>query len=106
MVSVIILYDHVSPQGAFHKNSAINVRVSLEARMAVELQVADQTSHTAPLVPTPRAGRPLAQMKSSIKLIQAQGPGEQTDSLLNALRYTTKHMADADTPKQIKQLLA
>ena len=26
MVSVIILYDHVSLQGAFHKNSPINVR--------------------------------------------------------------------------------
>ena len=45
-------------------------------------------------------------MKSSIKLIQAQGQSEQTDSLLNALRYTTKHMNDADTPKAIKQLLA
>jgi hypothetical protein len=45
-------------------------------------------------------------MKSSIKLIQAQGPGEQTDTLLNALRYTTKHMNDVDTPKQLKQMLA
>ena len=46
-----------------------------------------------------------SQMKSSIKLIQTQG-GAQRDGLLNALRYTTKHMNDVDTPKQIKQMLA
>jgi len=27
MVALIILYDHVNPQGAFAKNSAINVRL-------------------------------------------------------------------------------
>jgi len=29
-----------------------------------------------------------------------------TDGLLNALRYTTKHLNDADTPAAIKNLLA
>lgn len=68
LVGVIILYDHVNHQGAFHKNSAINV-------------------------------------KSAIKIIKESG-STNTDGLLNALRYTTKHLNDEDTPKSIKQLLA
>jgi hypothetical protein len=35
MVSTIILYDHVSPQGAFHKNSPINVRNCVGVRASV-----------------------------------------------------------------------
>lgn len=44
-------------------------------------------------------------IKSCIKLIQNNG-NEHKDGLLNALRYTTKHLNDDDTPKGIKQLLA
>jgi len=44
-------------------------------------------------------------IKSSIKLIQTHG-NENKDGLLNALRYTTKHLNDDDTPKSVKQLLA
>jgi len=38
-------------------------------------------------------------------LIQSQG-NEHKDGLLNALRYTTKHLNDDETPKSVKQLLA
>eukprot|EP00732_Lithocolla_globosa_P005264 Lithocolla_globosa_v1_NODE_5339_length_1258_cov_20.252702.p1 type:complete len:321 gc:universal NODE_5339_length_1258_cov_20.252702:1091-129(-) len=68
MVGVIILYDHIHPEGAFCKTSSINI-------------------------------------KQSIKLIQGIKMPEG-DGLLNALRYTTKHLNDDDTPKQIKALLA
>jgi hypothetical protein len=33
-------------------------------------------------------------------------PGPEVEGLLNALRYTTKHLNDEDTPKAVKQLLA
>jgi len=50
-------------------------------------------------------------MKTTIKVLkmhQQEGPdGESfTNGLMNALRYTTKHLNDEDTPKQIKALLA
>lgn len=31
MVASIVMYDHVNPQGAFHKNSPLNVRSSVKA---------------------------------------------------------------------------
>jgi hypothetical protein len=43
-------------------------------------------------------------MKSHIKLIQTSG-GPHTEGLLNALRYTTKHLNDETTPKTVKVML-
>lgn len=45
------------------------------------------------------------EVKSSIKLLKDQEPGK-VEGLLNALRYTTKHLQDESTPRQIKTLLA
>ncbi len=44
------------------------------------------------------------QVRTSIQAIQ-QYAGESTESMVNALRYSSKHVNDADTPKQVKQLL-
>ncbi|KAK3588422.1 hypothetical protein CHS0354_019032 [Potamilus streckersoni] len=44
-------------------------------------------------------------MKSSIKLLKDQQPA-RVEGLLNALRYTTKHLNDETTPKSVKALLA
>jgi len=68
MVGSIILYDHVSEQGAFVKRSPINIKACI----------------------------------SVLKNYQ----GHNTDGLLNALRFTTIHLNDAETPGAIKQLLA
>lgn len=43
-------------------------------------------------------------MKGSIKLLKEQRDAS-VEGLLNALRYTTKHLNDETTPKSIKQLL-
>jgi len=43
-------------------------------------------------------------MKASIKVLKEQHDG--ADGLFNALRYTTKHLNDETTPKQIRMLLA
>ena len=110
MVSVITLYDHVNPLGAFHKNSPINVRAAPRPGKGGGGARASGSGHGAlTRLPAPSSSGALVgwrpfQMKSSIKLIQTQG-GAQTETLLNALRYTTKHRNDADTPKAIKQLL-
>jgi len=67
MVGSIILYDHVSDQGAFVKKSPINIKGCV----------------------------------SVLRNYQAHN----TDGLLNALRFTTIHLNDAETPGNIKQLL-
>ncbi|XP_045158827.1 CYFIP-related Rac1 interactor B-like [Mercenaria mercenaria] len=43
-------------------------------------------------------------IKSSIKLLKEQ-KDMSSEGLLNALRYTTKHLHDESTPKSVKQLL-
>ncbi|KAK7100251.1 CYFIP-related Rac1 interactor B-like [Littorina saxatilis] len=45
------------------------------------------------------------EMKSSIKVLKEQDPSK-VEGLLNALRYTTKHLQDESTPRTIKTLLA
>ena len=42
-------------------------------------------------------------MKGCMKVLRDQNDG--TDGLLNALRYTTKHLNDETTPKNVKQLI-
>ncbi|KAH3695975.1 CYFIP-related Rac1 interactor B-like isoform X1 [Dreissena polymorpha] len=45
-------------------------------------------------------------MKGSIKLLKEQQEhGRQVEGLLNALRYTTKHLQEETTPKSVKQML-
>jgi len=67
MTGAIILFDHLSAQGAFAKKSPINIKGSINVLK----------SYTA----------------------------SPTDGLLNALRFTTVHLNDAETPNSIKQLL-
>uniref|UniRef100_A0A8C9U5E7 Family with sequence similarity 49 member A n=1 Tax=Scleropages formosus TaxID=113540 RepID=A0A8C9U5E7_SCLFO len=67
MVGVIILYDHVHPDGAFIKTSKID-------------------------------------MKGCIKVLKDQ-PADNVEGLLNALRFTTKHLNYESTPKNIRAML-
>uniref|UniRef100_A0A8C7SR40 CYRIA/CYRIB Rac1 binding domain-containing protein n=1 Tax=Oncorhynchus mykiss TaxID=8022 RepID=A0A8C7SR40_ONCMY len=67
MVGVIILYDHVHPNGAFNKSSKID-------------------------------------MKGCIKVLKEQ-PADNVEGLLNALKFTTKHLNDESTPKNIRTML-
>lgn len=68
MVGSIILYDHVSEQGAFVKRSPVNVKGCIQVLKGYTVS--------------------------------------STDGLLNALRFTTIHLGDPDTPGSIKQMLA
>uniref|UniRef100_A0A667Y2C9 CYRIA/CYRIB Rac1 binding domain-containing protein n=1 Tax=Myripristis murdjan TaxID=586833 RepID=A0A667Y2C9_9TELE len=43
-------------------------------------------------------------MKGCIRVLKEQ-PASSVEGLLNALRYTTKHLNDESTSKQIKSLL-
>jgi len=67
MTGAIILFDHLSAQGAFAKKSPINI-------------------------------------KGSINVLKSYS-ASPTDGLLNALRFTTLHLNDPETPNSIKQLL-
>jgi len=67
MTGAIILFDHIAPEGAFHKRSIVNI-------------------------------------KGAIGVLK-QYTASPTDGLLNALRFTTIHLNDAETPSAVKQLL-
>jgi len=69
MVGCIILYDHLSPLGAFHKKSIVRIKEAIVTLKGFK----------------PSAGN--------------------TDGLLNALKFTTVHLNDADTAGAIKALL-
>lgn len=68
MVGLVILYDHVHPDGVFVRSSHVDV-------------------------------------KGCVKLLQQQ-PAIKAEPLLNALRYTTRHLNEESTPKNIRNLLA
>jgi hypothetical protein len=44
-------------------------------------------------------------MRATIKALKMH-TNPQLESMMNALRYSTKHANDEETPKQIKALLA
>jgi len=48
---------------------------------------------------------PLDMMKT-IKAVKSHGDSVSSDALINALRYSTKHLNDDDTPKPVKAALA
>lgn len=69
MTCSIILVDHISRLGAFHKKSLINV-------------------------------------KGCVTALKAFSSEQDTSGLVNALRFTTIHLNDPDTPSSIKSLLS
>lgn len=68
MTGSIILVDHVSRLGAFHKKSLINI-------------------------------------KGCIATLKSYN-GDNTDGLMNTLRFTTAHLNDAETPAAVRALLS
>jgi len=76
MTGAIILYDHIHAQGAFIKKSPINMKGCI-----LQLKQFSPSSADTPATDA------------------------STDGLLNALRFTTLHLNDAETPSSIKALL-
>ncbi|KAL6734375.1 hypothetical protein Aduo_004922 [Ancylostoma duodenale] len=69
MVGCLILYDHIDENGAFVRESPINLR-------------------------------------AVVNVVKEQTQQPQTDALLNAIRYTSKHFTQASTPKSVRAILA
>ncbi|PIO37277.1 hypothetical protein AB205_0023460 [Aquarana catesbeiana] len=64
------------------------------------LQDACRSLSLCPMIPNV----PANWMKGCIKVLKDQ-PSTSTEGLLNALRYTTRHLNDDTTSKQIRALL-
>lgn len=77
MVGVIILYDHVHPNGAFNKSSKIDVGRAPETRSS-DATVTKPVCDAACLFLPP-------QMKGCIKVLKDQ-PADKVEGLLNALK--------------------
>ena len=85
LVGTIILYDHVHLIGAFSKkNPAIDVGYSDCPSCDIYQSF-------------------FAQIRASVKALKMHANPRQED-LLTALRYSTKHLNDEDTPKATKAL--
>lgn len=80
MVGVIILYDHVHPNGAFNKSSKIDVRVQQTQQTALILLWREQ-----PVTFGLSVYSPPPQMKGCIKVLKDQ-PADKVEGLLNALK--------------------
>jgi len=80
MTGAIILYDHLNAQGAFHKKSPINIRGCISVLKNFTGGGGGGTG--------------------------SSGSTSPSGGLLNALRFTTKHLNDPDTPANIRQLLS
>jgi len=78
MIGVIILYDHISPSGAFAKGSSIDVKGCVKV---LKSECANQ--------------------------MESKNEGtSQTETLMNMLRYNSKHLSESSTPKAIKQIFS
>ncbi|KAG8011117.1 Protein FAM49A, partial [Nibea albiflora] len=98
MVGVIILYDHVHPNGAFNKSSKIDVRhTHTHTHTPQWICFHDTALELLTLFISP-------QMKGCIKVLKDQ-PADNVEGLLNALKFTTKHLNDESTPKNIRTML-
>lgn len=93
MVGVIILYDHVHPSGAFCKGSKIDV-----SRFFYKKQMRLTSMRKAEFIIFI-----YFQIKGAIKVLKDQHSSQMVVNLLNALRYTTKHLKDDTTPKAIRR---
>ena len=92
MVGVIILYDHVHHQGAFSKrNPSIDVSFVCFGGGGAIIDVFKYFL--------------FLQIRASIKVLKMHD-NPHLEGLLNALRYTTKHLNDESTPKEVKKMLA
>lgn len=89
MVGLVILYDHVHPQGVFFKGSNVDVSNSNDLISIKQFLIIGS----------------YFQVKGCVKLLKDQ-PSCKSEGLLNALKYTTKHLNEENTPKNIKNLLA
>jgi hypothetical protein len=96
MTGAIILFDHINEQGAFMKRSPINVTLHVHFTHFVRISIGFSLI--------------FVQVKACVQILKNYVVPEEvtgtTDGLLNALRFTTVHLNDPDTPGAIKQLLA
>ena len=118
MTGSIILFDHLHPQGAFHKKSPIHVTLLSPKKFMSPLPKIGilccvclcacvylwQYMESKWGGCAHAAGADCTQIKGCITVLK-NFTGGQTDGLLNALKFTTIHLNDPETPNNIKHLL-
>ncbi|KAI8991081.1 hypothetical protein BDF20DRAFT_842543 [Mycotypha africana] len=106
MVVSIILYDHIDPNGAFYKNSPINIKNSVKIIQSVPTTLNLSASSTS--TNTHHGGNSSSSSSSSSstssrsRLLTSE---YSSTNLLSALKYNSKHLNDETTPKGVKNLV-
>tara|TARA_R110002050_G_scaffold53574_6_gene121790 strand:+ start:313 stop:1095 length:783 start_codon:yes stop_codon:yes gene_type:complete len=99
MTGAIILYDHLHTHGAFSKKSGIPIKGKHSLDICCHDFYFCEFSHVLIMFFSTACITILKTFKSE------SGQEMSTDGLLNALRFTTVHLNDPETPNSIKQLL-
>jgi len=97
MVATALLYDHLSVNGVFAKDSPINIKSVVEIlEEEAGIKRARTKSKSSGLTVTNPPG---ATDRASYQELTAQAK-----NLLNFLKYSNKHLKDQSTPKNVQQM--
>jgi len=105
MVATALLYDHLSINGVFVRDSPINIKSVVEI-LEEEAGVKRQRAKSKSTRPTPSTPASLAPTNSPGVTNRAsyQELADQAKNLLSFLKYSSKHLRDPTTPKQVQQI--
>lgn len=111
MVALIILYDHVHPVGAFAKGECeprsqpkhSSSFFSGKKILPVDWNRCDFLQENVFNVRLRFVSGSSVDIKGCIRVLKDHGGG--AEGLFNALRYTTKHLNDNNTPKSTKSIV-
>ena len=111
MVASTLLYDHLSPNGVFVKDSPINIKIVVDILMDEAGLARRRTrSNTGP-GSGPRRAR-LASQTSMDRVRREQNRQslqalqDESRNLLSVLKYSNKHLRSETTPRSVEQLFA
>ena len=110
MTGAIILYDHVHPAGAFVRHSLVDMRACIRTLQQQYDKTLAYERQTSSEQTPPSADPSTARSRTTNEPFVKSSPlvcdnSTRILSLLNALRYTSKHANDATTPKAVRALL-
>jgi len=105
MVATTLLYDHLSVNGVFVRDSPINIKsvveileeeAGLKRQRTKSKSTRQATSTPTTLAPTNSPG---ATNRASYQEL-----ADQAKNLLSFLKYSSKHLRDPTTPRQVQQI--
>ena len=102
MVATALLYDHLSVEGIFVKESPVKIKMVLDILFEASGQPLSRTSSLSRRVKNNTTS--LTPPTDSSKRASYDGLQQQAKNLLTFLKYSNKHLKDPSTPKHLTNL--